>query len=97
MRPEVNASNFDVWRSVPTIDKSFDEVSWTLDGDEIYALERELINSPSSGLPALSSVSSQLNVDLRSVRDAVIYDGADPLPLLEALEEKLQAEIDKNK
>ena len=97
LRPEVNATNFDVWRSVPTIDKSFDEVSWTKQGDEIYALERKLINSPKSGLPALSSVSSQLNVDLRSIRDAVIYDGADPLPLLEELQEKLQEEIDGKK
>lgn len=94
LRPEVNATNFDVWRSVPTIDKSFDEVSWTIAGDETYALERELINSKDSGLPALSSVSAQLAVEMRSVRDAVLYDGVDPVELLNEIQEKLQAEID---
>jgi ABC-type glycerol-3-phosphate transport system substrate-binding protein len=95
LRAEVNATNFDVWRSVPTIDASFDEVSWTIAGDEMYALQRELINSPDSGLPALTSVSAQLNVDLKTLRDDVIYNGKDPLPLLEELQERLQAEIDE--
>lgn len=95
LRPEVNAANFDVWRSVPTIDASFDEVSWTIAGDEMYALERELINSPDSGLPALTSVSAQLDVDLKALRDDVLYNKKDPLPLLEELQERLQAEIDE--
>lgn len=95
LQPEVNATNFDVWRSVPTVDKSFDEVSWTKNGDEMYALERKLINSPDSGLPALCKVSSQLSVDLNALRDKVIYNNEDPLPLLQELQDKMQAEVDK--
>ncbi len=95
LQAEVNATNFDVWRSVPTIDSSFDEVSWTKSGDEIYALERKLINSTDSGLPALCKVSSQLSVELNALRDKVIYNDEDPLPLLKELQDKMQAEIDK--
>lgn len=95
LQPEVNATNFDVWRSVPTVDASFDDVSWTIAKDEMYLLERKLINSPESGLPALCSVSAQLAVDLRTLRDDVIYNNADPLPLLTDLQNKLQKELDK--
>ncbi len=95
LQPEVNATNFDVWRSVPTVDKSFDEVSWTKNGDEMYALERKLINSPKSGLPALCKGSSQLTVDLNALRDKIIYNNADPLPLLQELQDKFQKELDK--
>ncbi len=95
LQPEVNATNFDVWRSVPTVDASFDDVSWTIAKDEMYLLERKLINSPDSGLPALCSVSAQLAVDLRTLRDDVIYNDADPMPLLTELQNKLQKELDK--
>lgn len=97
LQPEVNATNFDVWRSVPTIDKSFDQVSWTKKGDKIYAMERQLVNSPKSGLPALCKVSAQLAVELKALRDKVIYDNQDPLPLLKQLQSKMQAELDKGK
>ncbi len=95
MQPAVNATNFDEWRSVPTIDAAFDEISWTKAGDEIYLMERKLVNSPDSGMPALCKVSAQLSVDINALRDNVIYNNADPLPLLQALQDKMQAELDK--
>lgn len=95
LKPEVNATNFDEWRSIPTIDAAFDEVSWTKAGDEIYALERKLINSEKTGMPGLCKVSAQLSVDINALRDNVIYNNADPLPLLQALQDKMQAELDK--
>ncbi len=95
LQPEVNAVNFDQWRSVPTIDASFDEVSWTKQGDPIYLMERKLVNSPDSGMPALCKVSAQLTVNIKALRDNVIYNNQDPLPLLQAEQDKMQAELDK--
>ncbi|MDR1418758.1 MAG: extracellular solute-binding protein [Treponema sp.] len=96
-RPEVNADNFDIWRSIPTSDEAFDEVSWTKKGDEIYLMERQISNSPKSAHPALSPVSAQLRQDLIALRDSVIYNNADPLPLLQELQNKLQPELDRLK
>ncbi|MDL2205847.1 extracellular solute-binding protein [Eubacteriales bacterium OttesenSCG-928-N13] len=92
-RPEINGNNFDVWRSIPCIDSIFDEVSWTKSGDPIYALEREIANSPMSGHPALCTVSAQLSADMKSLRDNVIYNDLDPTPLLQELQDKLQPEL----
>lgn len=93
IRPEVNATNYDVWRSIPCIDSQFDAISWTIAGDPIYALEREIANSELSGHPGLCAVSSQLRADMLALRDDVIYNGVDPQPLLQALAEKLQPEL----
>jgi len=95
--PKINANNYDVWRSIPVIDKQFDDVSWTKKGDPIYKIERELANSPDSGHPGLVSVSSQLQSELNALRDDVIYNNKDPMPLLQALQTKMQAEMDKIK
>lgn len=94
-RAEINGDNFDNWRSIPTVDAVFDDVSWTKSGDEIYALERKLANSPQTGHPALCSVSALMRADMIALRDDVIYNNSDPLPLLEALQTKMQAELDK--
>ncbi len=87
---KVLANDFDIWRSIPTNDKQFDEVSWTIKGDPIYKLERELANSPNSGHPALTKVSAQLGNELNALRDEVIYSNKDPLPLLQALQSKFE-------
>jgi len=92
--PEVNGPNFDQWRSIPITDSDFDEVSWTKQGDPIYAIEREVANSPNSGHPGLTRVSTQLSDELIALRDNVIYNNNDPEPLLKALQEKLQKELD---
>jgi ABC-type glycerol-3-phosphate transport system substrate-binding protein len=94
-RAEINADNFDNWRSIPCVDKIFDDVSWTKQGDPIYQLERELANSPKSGHPALCPVSAELNQQLIALRDDVIYNNADPKVLLQQLQDRLQPELDK--
>lgn len=96
-RAEINADNFDNWRSIPCIDSIFDDVSWTKNGDPIYKLERQLANSPNSGHPALCAVSTELNKQLAAIRDNVIYSGRDPLPLLQEVQDRLQPELDKSK
>ena len=96
-RTEINADNFDNWRSIPCIDRLFDGVSWTKKGDPIYKLERELANSPMSGHPALCSVSSELHQSFLALLDDVIFNNRDPLPLLQALQDRLQPELDKAK
>jgi len=94
-RPEINADNFDTWRSIPCVDKYFDDVSWTKNGDPIYALQRELANSPLSGHPALSPVSAELHQAFIALLDDVIFNNRDPLPLLQALQNRLQPEVDR--
>ena len=95
LRPDINGNNFDIWRSIPTIDALFDDVSWTKAGDPVYALERKLANSPMSGHAGLCTVSTELNTEMRALRDDVIYNDKDPLPLLEELQGKLQPLLDK--
>ncbi len=87
------ANDFDIWRSIPTNDKQFDEVSWTQKGDPIYKIERELANSPNSGHAALTKVAAQLGADLNAMRDDVIYNNKDPLPLLQALQDKFTKQL----
>lgn len=89
----VLSNDFDIWRSIPTNDKQFDEVSWTLKGDPLYKLERELANSPNSGHAALTKVAQQLQEDLKALRDDVIYNNKDPLPLLQALQAKFEKQL----
>jgi ABC-type glycerol-3-phosphate transport system substrate-binding protein len=91
----INADNFDTWRSIPCVDAIFDDVSWTLAGDPIYALERELANNPKSGHTALCAVSAELDTLLKGVRDGVIYESSDPATLLKEVQERLQPELDK--
>jgi multiple sugar transport system substrate-binding protein len=94
LRADINGNNFDIWRSIPTIDRLFDDVSWTKANDPIYLLGRQLANSPLSGHPGLCIVSTELNTEMRALRDEVIYNHSDPLPLLEALQNKLQPQLD---
>ncbi|MDR0497813.1 MAG: extracellular solute-binding protein [Treponema sp.] len=94
-RAEINADNFDNWRSIPCVDKIFDDVSWTKKGDPIYKLERELANSAKSGHPALCPVSAELQQAFIALRDDVIFNNRDPLPLLQDLQTRLQADLDK--
>ena len=93
-RAEINGVNFDQWRSIPTIDAIFDDVSWTIAGDEIYAMQRRLANSPRSGHPGLSPVAGQMQVGMENVRDQVLFDDLDPAPLLETLQVNLQSALD---
>jgi len=94
-RTEINADNFDTWRSIPVIDSLFDDVSWTKQNDYIYKLQRELANSPKSGHAALSPVSAELHQSLTALRDDVIFNNRDPLPLLQDLQNRLQATLDR--
>ncbi|MGD0725331.1 MAG: extracellular solute-binding protein [Spirochaetia bacterium] len=89
----ISANNFDIWRSIPTNNKQFDEVSWTMKNDPIYKIERELANSPNSGHAALTKVAAQLGNDLNALRDDVIYNNKDPLPLLEGLQDKFEKQL----
>ena len=91
----VNEDNFSVWRSIPVIDAAFDEVSLTKNGDEMYALEREIANSPANGIPALCGVSAELSQEFVSARERLIYDTSlDPKTELQALQNKMQATLD---
>jgi multiple sugar transport system substrate-binding protein len=90
---KVLANDFDIWRSIPTNDKQFNEVSWTVKGDPIYKIERELANSLQSGHAGLTKVAAELQNDLNALRDDVIYNNKDPQPLLQALQTKFEAEL----
>ena len=86
----VNEDNFAQWRSIPVIDAAFDDVSLTKNGDEMYAHEREIANSPENGIPALCAISAELSTQFKTARDEVIYSHADPAAVLAELEKSMQ-------
>ena len=92
----VNEDNFAQWRSIPVIDSAFDDVSLTKSGDEIYALEREIANSPENGIPALCAVSAELSTQFQTLREQVIYDNVDPKSALQDLQDSMQATLDSS-
>ncbi|MDD3278941.1 MAG: extracellular solute-binding protein [Lachnospiraceae bacterium] len=91
---QVNDDNFKQWRSIPTSDAAFDDVSLTKEGDEMYALEREIANSPENGIPALCSVSAELSTSFQAFRESVIYSNADIKAGLQELQDKFQKQLD---
>jgi len=92
----VNEDNFAQWRSIPVMDSAFDDVSLTKSGDKIYALEREIANSPENGIPALCAVSAELSTQFQTLREQVIYDDVDPKSALQDLQDKMQATLDSS-
>lgn len=95
MQGVINEDNFSTWRSIPVIDAEFDNVSLTKNGDEIYALEREIANNPECGIPALCSVSNELSQEFQSLREQIIYNTDTDIPsALQTLQDKMQATMD---
>lgn len=91
----INEDNFSVWRSIPVIDAAFDDVSLTKNGDEMYALERQIANSPENGIPALCSVSAELSNQFIALRQNLIYNpSADAKEQLQTLQDQMQATMD---
>ena len=91
----INEDNFSVWRSIPCIDEAFDDVSLTKNGDEMYAMEREIANSPENGIPALCSVSAELSNQFVALRQNLIYNSdLDAKEQLQILQDQMQASMD---
>ena len=91
----VNEDNFAQWRSIPVIDAAFDDVSLTKNGDEMYALEREIANSPENGIPALCAVSAELSTQFRTLRESIIYNtDLDVTAELQKLQDQMQLQLD---
>lgn len=90
----VNNNNFCQWRSIPVIDEAFDTVQLTIDGDEMYAMEREIANNPENKIEALCSISNELANQFQTVRESLIYDTTlDPLTELQTLEDDMSAQL----
>lgn len=91
----INEDNFRTWRAIPCVDAEFDNVSLTKDGDEMYAMEREIANNPECGIPALCAVSAELSTEFQALREQIIYNPeADITETLQALQDKMQATLD---
>ena len=91
----VNEDNFAQWRSIPVIDAAFDDVSLTKAGDEMYALEREIANSPENGIPALCAVSAELSTQFKTLRESVVYNtDLDVKAELQKLQDQMQLQLD---
>lgn len=91
----INEDNFATWRSIPCIDAEFDNVSLTIAGDEMYALEREIAQNPECGIPALCAVSAELSQEFQTLREQVVYNAdTDVTAVLQALQDKMQATLD---
>ena len=90
-----NEDNFSVTRSITVIDAAFEDVSLTKNGDEMYALERKIANSPENGIPALCSVSAELSNQFIALRQNMIYNpDADAKAALQTLQDQMQATMD---
>lgn len=89
------ADNIATWYTVPALASLFDTVQYVKDNNEKYLLVRKLAESTNTATIGLCSVGSQLSDEIRTLRDNVIYNMADPLPLLETLQTKLMSEIGK--
>ncbi len=91
----VNEDNFAQWRSIPVMDKAFDDVSLTKNGDPMYALEREIANSPENGIPALCAVSAELSTQFSTLRETLIYNTSlDVKAELQKLQDQMQLQLD---
>lgn len=91
---QILTNDIDTWRAISIWRKVNPEIKWVKQGDPIYRLELNLAQSHNSGQPALTAVAPELTNQLNLIRDKVIYSGADPMPLLKALQKKLQAKLD---
>jgi len=100
-KPEISADNINTWRSLSVWKGASAAVKWyNADGsvnDPLYKLELSIANNPNSGHPALTAVASQLQNELKQLRDKVIFNQADPAPLLKDLEVRMQKELEKKK
>lgn len=95
MQGSVNDDNFAQWRSIPVMDSAFDDVTLTKNGDEIYALEREIANSSENGIPALCAVSAELSSQFQTTRESLIYHtDLDVQTELQKLQDQMQAQLD---
>lgn len=92
--PEIRAHGADVWRDVPIWKKPSDAIKWVKEGDPIYKMIMAIAASPNAGHPALTPIANQLREQLILIRDNVIFNGANPEPLLAEAEQKLQKEAD---
>ena len=91
----VNEDNFAQWRSIPVMDAAFDDVSLTKNGDAMYALEREIANSPENGIPALCAVSAELSTQFQTVREKLIYNTSlSVMDELKNLQDQMQLQLD---
>ena len=91
----VNEDNFAQWRSIPVMDAAFDDVSLTKNGDAMYALEREIANSPENGIPALCAVSAELSTQFQTIREKLIYNTSLSVKdELQALQDQMQLQLE---
>ena len=87
------ADNIETWYTVPALSVLFDTVQYVKDGNENYLLIKEIAESENTQTLGMCTVAGELRDDLKTLRDNVIYNMVDPLPLLEELQEKLTLEI----
>jgi multiple sugar transport system substrate-binding protein len=88
--------NIKTWRSVTIFPDDVKNLTLVKENDKLYPIILNIAMNKNSGHTALTSVSKQMGDDLRAIRDKVIYDNADPKPLLADEEKKLQEQVDKS-
>jgi multiple sugar transport system substrate-binding protein len=87
--------DINTWRAISIWKQQDPTIKWIQNGDPVYKMELQMANNPDSSQPALTSVAPQLTDQLNLIQDKVIYSGADPKPLLDDLQAKLQAALSK--
>jgi multiple sugar transport system substrate-binding protein len=93
---KVMDENITTFRSVTIFPDDAKNLTLVKNNDKFYSTILNIALNPNSGHTALTGVSKQMGDDLRAIRDKVIYDNADPKPLLADEEKKLQEQVDKS-
>lgn len=91
------ASDVNEWMSI-AVHKTTKDIKFYKNGkvvNPIYKVVLQVADSPNSGTPALTNVASELGTDLGNIMDDVIYHNQNPVPLLKALQQKLQPQVQK--
>nr|WP_204671799.1 extracellular solute-binding protein [Gracilibacillus alcaliphilus] len=92
-KQEILADNINTWRAISIWKETSDAIEW--DGDQVYDTVLEVAASENTGHPALTAIAGQMADELTALRDSVIYNDNDVAQLLQELEEKMQAEVEK--
>lgn len=93
MTPEIVADEMVANYNLPSSKKAAEDPRFH--EDEKFVLFMNLASDPNATSHIFTSISAELNTELELIEEQVLHAGADPEPLLEEAQAKLQAMLDK--
>lgn len=93
MSPEIVAEEMIANSNLPTSKKAAADPRFRENAK--FAIFMDLMAGPNAKTAVFTSINAEVNTELGTIEEQALHAGADPLPLLEAAQTKLQAELDK--